>query len=138
MITIWIRRRLGNAKGTSTLEFIAVFPILLLVFLVGVELCRAWLTANIALNAVREGVRLAVVTPAANDPIATATNRILDVLTVTNIPVVSGPTVACDPSCTIDAQVNASVTVQFQTIFPIFLPQIGTYNIRQSASMRYE
>jgi len=121
------------------LEFIVVFPFLMLVFLVGVELSRAWLTANIAQNAVREGVRLAVVTPAANDPIAAATNRILDVLSVTAIPVVSGPTVTCNPSCVTDAFVNATVTVQFQTIFPLFLPaQMGTYNIQQSASMRYE
>ena len=134
-----MRRALWNARGTSTLEFIVVFPFLMLVFLVGVELSRAWLTANIAQNAVREGVRLAVVTPAANDPIAAATNRILDVLSVTAIPVVSGPTVTCNPSCVTDAFVNATVTVQFQTIFPLFLPaQMGTYNIQQSASMRYE
>jgi Flp pilus assembly protein TadG len=129
---------LGNAKGTSTLEFIAVFPILMLVFLVGVELCRVWLTANIALNAVREGVRRAVVTPAALDPISAGRDRILDVLSGMNIPVFSGPTVTCDPSCVTDAQVNASVTVQFQPAFPIFLPQILTYNIQLSASMNYE
>ena len=129
---------LGNAKGTSTLEFIAVFPALLFIMLVGVELSRLWLTVNIAQNAVREGVRMAVVTPAANNPITTGANRIIDVLSAINIPIVGVPTVACDPSCVVDALVKADVTVQFQPIFPIFLPQIVTYDIHQTAWMRYE
>jgi hypothetical protein len=133
-----LRHTLGNSKGTSTLEFIAVFPALLFIMLVGVELSRVWLTVNIAQNAVREGVRMAVVTPAANDPIATGTGRIIDVLSAVNIPIFSGPTVTCGPPCDNTASVNASVTVQLQPIFPIFLPQILTYNIQQNASMRYE
>ena len=133
-----LRHNLGSQKGTSTLEFIVVFPFLLLILLAGVELSRAWLTANLAQNAVREGVRLAVVTPVADDPVARGIARISDILTITSLTIVSGPTVACDPSCTTDAQVNASVTVEFRTIFPIFLPQIGAFNITQSATMRYE
>jgi hypothetical protein len=134
-----LRHTLGNSKGTSTLEFIAVFPALLFIMLVGVELSRVWLTVNIAQNAAREGVRMAVVTPAANDPIGTGRDRIIDVLSAINIPIVGVPTVACDPSpCVVDALVKADVTVQFQPIFPIFLPQILTYDIHQTAWMRYE
>src|SRR6266852_1583226 len=56
--------RLGNQRGTSTLEFIVVLPTLLLIFLGGLELSRAWLAVNIATNAAREGARVGVVTPA--------------------------------------------------------------------------
>jgi hypothetical protein len=33
--------------------------------------------------------------------------------------------------------VTASVTVQFEPLFPNFLP-IGLYSVRQTATMRYE
>ena len=56
--------RLGNQRGTSTLEFVVVLPTLLIIFLGGLELSRAWLSANIATNAAREGARVGVVTPA--------------------------------------------------------------------------
>jgi Flp pilus assembly protein TadG len=136
-----LRQGLASARGTSTLEFIAVFPFLLLILLVGVEFSRAWLTANVAQNAVREGVRIAVVTPAADDPVNTGRQKILDILTGPNFTIVSGPTVTCNPApcdVTSNSQVTADVTVEFRTIFPGFLPQIGTFNIRQSATMRYE
>jgi Flp pilus assembly protein TadG len=131
-----LRHKLGNAKGTSILEFLVVFPFLMFIFLVGIEFSRAWMTANIAQNAVREGARIAVVTKAADDPIAMGTAKISSLLPL-SMPPVSGPTVTCTPSCAPDAQVVASVTVQFQPLFPLFLP-IGTYNISQTATMRYE
>src|SRR5215468_5056875 len=53
--------RLGNQRGTSTLEFVVVLPTLLIIFLGGLELSRAWLTANIAAHAAREGARVGVV-----------------------------------------------------------------------------
>ena len=133
-----LRLRLLNAKGTSILEFLVVFPFLMFIFLVGIELARAWMTASEAQNAVREGARVAVVTPIANDPIMTGTNRINALLLISSLTPVAGPTVSCTPSCVPNAQVSASVTVQFQTLFPLFLPQIGTFNIRQTATMRYE
>jgi len=133
-----LRQRFGNTKGTSILEFLVVFPFIMFIFLVGIELSRAWMTANIAQNAVREGVRVAVVTPAANNPINTGQNKINNLLSISSMTIVSGPTVTCTPSCVQDAQVTGSVTVQFQTLFPLFLPQIGTYTIRQTSTMRYE
>jgi len=132
-----LRQILGNAKGTSILEFLVIFPFVMFIFLVGIELTRAWMTANIAQNAVREGARVAVVTPVANDPITTGTNRINNLLSISSMTIVSGPTVTCTPSCVQDAQVSATVTVQFQTLFPLFLP-IGPYDIRQTSTMRYE
>ena len=134
------RKRLGNAKGTSILEFLVVFPFVMFIFLVGIELSRAWMIANIAQNAVREGARIAVVTPVAtDDPIAKGTAKITSILDMSSmVPVPGGgPTVTCGPPCIPDALVVASVTVPFQTLFPVFLP-IPTYNIRQTATMRYE
>ena len=49
---------LKHQRGTSTLEFAVVLPTLLIIFLGGLELARAWLTVNIATNAVREGARV--------------------------------------------------------------------------------
>ena len=84
--------RLGNQRGTSTLEFVVVLPTLLIIFLGGLELSRAWLAANIATNAAREGARVGVVTPALgtdpNAPIfdnSAALARIDDILKAANL-----------------------------------------------------
>src|SRR5262249_43356655 len=63
---------LKHQRGTSTLEFAVVLPTLLIIFLGGLELARAWLTVNIATNAVREGARVA----AASNPTLTGTNPV--------------------------------------------------------------
>src|SRR5258706_13752997 len=63
-------RRLVNNRGTSTLEFVVVLPVLLFVLFSIVELSRAWLTLNLATAAAREGVRAGVV--AAPDSVSTA------------------------------------------------------------------
>lgn len=138
-----LRRTFGNARGISTLEFIAVFPILMVVFLVGVELCRAWFIANLTQNAVREGVRRAVVTAPPFDPIAAGVDRVNEVLgalSAANIPIVAGPTVTCAPTCEVNNMVTADVTVRFETAFFTFLSRLGLgpFFIRKSASMRYE
>ena len=133
--------RLGNQRGTSTLEFIVVLPTLLIIFLGGLELSRAWLTANIATNAAREGARVGVVTPALgtnpNSPIfdnSAAVTRINDILTAANLTAAS-VSVTCTPpatpppglsGCIPDSQVTASVTLDFVTIVPLFLPVLGT------------
>jgi Flp pilus assembly protein TadG len=141
-----MRQRLGTERGTSTLEFIVVLPFLLLIMLVGVELSRAWLTAHIASSAVREGARRGAVTPVSPDPpynmttwAQTATDRITDVLSAANLTALGAPTVGCTPTpCAPNSQVDASVTVRFQTVVPLFLPQIAQIDITQSATMRYE
>ena len=63
-------RKLVNSRGTSTLEFVVVLPVLLFVLFSIVELSRAWLTLNLATAAAREGVRAGVVAPA--DSVSTA------------------------------------------------------------------
>ncbi len=134
--------RLGNQRGTSTLEFIVVLPTLLIIFLGGLELSRAWLAANIATNAAREGARVGVVTPTLgsnpNAPIfddSAALARIDDILRAANLYPAASRGVTCTPpatpppglsGCIPDSQVTASVTLNFVTVVPLFLPVLGT------------
>ncbi len=136
---IW---RLGNQRGTSTLEFIVVLATLLIIFLGGLELSRAWLAVNIATNAAREGARVGVVTPALgsnpNAPIfddSAALARIDDILRAANLYPAASRGVTCTPpatpppglsGCIPDSQVTASVTLNFVTVVPLFLPVLGT------------
>ncbi len=138
---MWIWR-LGNQRGTSTLEFIVVLPTLLIIFLGGLELSRAWLAVNIATNAAREGARVGVVTPALgsnpNAPIfddSAALARIDDILRAANLYPAASRGVTCTPpatpppglsGCIPDSQVTASVTLNFVTVVPLFLPVLGT------------
>jgi len=48
--------------------------------------------------------------------------------------------VALQPGCpgAGDRQVVANVTVRFKTVFPLLLPILGTLDIPQSATMRWE
>jgi Flp pilus assembly protein TadG len=149
--------RLGNQRGTSTLEFIVVLPTLLIIFLAGLELSRAWFTANIATNAAREGARVGVVTPAlGTDPNApvfdnsAAVSRINDILAAANL-TADTVSVTCTPpasppagmsGCIPDSQVTASVTINFVTVAPLFLPVLGTTSsplvINETTIMRRE
>lgn len=132
--------RLRNQAGTSTLEFVVVLPTLLLILLAGVELSRAWLTVTLVTNAVREGVRTASVAPA-DSAIAEGTARVNQVLASGNLTPSDGPTVTCTPapcSTETDSRVEASVTVTFQTLVPLFIPVLASVPIEQTASMRFE
>ena len=138
---MWIWR-LGNQRGTSTLEFLVVLPTLLIIFLGGLELSRAWLAANIATSAAREGARVGVVTPALgtnpNAPIfddSAALARIDDILKAANLYPAASRAVTCAPpatpppglsGCIPDSKVTASVTLNFVTVVPLFLPVLGT------------
>ncbi len=134
--------RIENQRGTSTLEFIVVLPTLLIIFLGGLELSRAWLTANIATSAARDGARVGVVTPATgsnpNSPVfdnTAALARIDGILQAANLYPAASRTVTCTPpaspptgfsGCIPDSQVTATVTLNFVTVVPLFLPVLGT------------
>ncbi len=135
-------RRLGTQRGTSTLEFLVVLPALLLIFLGSLELSRAWLAANIAMNAARQGARVgAVSAPGAGStptntifdptPAITAINVVLTAanLTAANVSVTCTPAATPPPGftgCSPDSQIQASVTINFQTVVPLLLPILGT------------
>ncbi len=151
----WLRQQ----RGTSTLEFAVVLPTLLIIFLGGLELARAWLTVNITTNAVREGARVG----AASNPVLSGSNpvtyafdntlalsRVNQVLSSANLTPVT-VSVTCIPTasppagttgCTPDSQIQASATVNFVTVAPLFLPMLGSPSsplvLQETASMRRE
>jgi Flp pilus assembly protein TadG len=128
-------RKLFNSRGTSTLEFVVVLPVLLFVLFSIVELSRAWLTLNLATAAAREGVRAGVVAPA--DSVSSAGDAKIDsILGAGNWS--GGVTCPVNP-CVPDQVVSATVTVQFRTVVPLILPAMfDPLNITQTAAMRFE
>jgi Flp pilus assembly protein TadG len=140
-------RRPGNQRGTSTLEFIVVLPTLLLIFLASLELSRAWLTANIATNAVREAARVGVVTPPPNPSSPSFDNgpaltRMSEVLAAANLTAATSAVTCSSAACPPDSQIEASVTINFSTFVPLFLPMLGTpadpLVLQQTVRMRRE
>ena len=137
----WPRGRQRDQRGTSTLEFIVVLPLLLFVWFGIVELSRAWHTLNIATTAAREGARAGTVTPTAPDDVfdpSVAVARIDDILTAANLLTGATRTVTCATPCLTDSEVRADVSVTFGTAVPLILPMLQTLTIQQSAIMRYE
>jgi Flp pilus assembly protein TadG len=124
-------RRLSGQRGTSTLEFLVVLPTLLLIFLAALELSRAWLTSNIATNAAREAARVGAVTPPPDPTSPSFDNgpalaRIGEVLSAANLTATASSVTCSSAACPPDAQVEATVTINFQTVVPLFLPILGT------------
>ncbi|MDQ2967659.1 MAG: pilus assembly protein [Actinomycetota bacterium] len=60
-------RRLHDERGTATLEFALVVPVLLAILLTGIDFSRALLAYTTIGNATREGVRYAALHPGATD-----------------------------------------------------------------------
>jgi Flp pilus assembly protein TadG len=126
-------RPLRSQRGTSTLEFLVVLPALLIVLFAIVELSRAWLTLNLVTMAAREGARAGAVVPA-DQVTAAGTARIDEILT----PGTWTGTVTCAAPCEPDSEVQANVTVTFSTLVPLLQPMLGSFDIAQTATMRYE
>lgn len=125
-----------NCRGTSTLEFVVVLPMLMLILFAGVELSRAWMTLNVVVAAAREGARIGVVTDPFSD--APALARINAVLAGANLTSESA-SVTCAAPCGPDSPVTATVTVNFQTLFPLMLPMLpNPLPLTETAVMRYE
>ena len=141
--TMTLTRRLGNQRGTSTLEFLVVLPTLLLIFLASLELSRAWLTANVATNAVREAARVGVVTPPPDPNNPTFNNgpalaRLTEVLNAANLTAATMSVTCSSTACPPDSQVEASVTINFDTVVPLFLPMLDQLPLQQVVRMRRE
>ena len=134
-------RRRRKQRGAAIVE--TIFAVLLLLFVMFgiVELARMWFTQQLATAAVREAVRAgAVVDTAANVP-TIGLARMNAVLTAGGIAAgkIKTPSVALQPIAgSTDQQVVANVTVEFNTVFPLLLPNLNTIDIPQSAAMRWE
>ena len=125
-----------KCRGITTLEFVVVLPMLLLILLAGVEASRLLATFNIVVSAAREGARVGAVT----DPFsaAPALARMNAVLATANLTSTSA-SVTCASPCAPDSPVTATVTVNFQTLFPLFLPFMsGPIPLTENAVMRFE
>src|SRR5688572_20250173 len=138
--TVERARRLSAQQGAAIVE--TVFAVLFLLFIMFgiVELARLWFTQQLATAAVREAVRAAAVV-ADTSVSATGTARINAVLAAGGIDSakIISPTVGLAAIAgSTDQQVVASVTVQFNTVFPLLLPILGTINVPQTAAMRWE
>ena len=131
-----------NQRGVSTLEFIVVLPILLLVFLGTMELSRAWFTLTLVTNAAREGARVGSVTPpdaGGNFDPAPAETRIDTILTAANLLTGATRSVACSSApCGNGDQIQANVAVTFDTVIPGFLPMLVGIPIQSTTAIRYE
>jgi Flp pilus assembly protein TadG len=133
-------RSVGSQRGAAIVETIFATLFLLFIMFGMVELARAWFTQQLATAAVREAVRAGAV--AKNTDVTTnGTARIDAVLTAGGIPsskvLVKTVNLVAIPGST-DQQVVANVTVRFNTVFPLLLPNLGTIDIPQSAAMRWE
>jgi Flp pilus assembly protein TadG len=139
-MTMVRRRREGSQRGAAIVETIFALLFLLFVMFGIVELARLWFTHQLATAAVREAVRAAAVV--ANTSVSTTgVARINAVLAAGGIDSskIMSPTVGLAPIAgSTDQQVVASVTVQFNTVFPLLLPSLGTINVPQTAAMRWE
>ena len=113
-----------------------VLPTLLFVLFAIVELSRAWLTLNLATTAAREAARAGTVAPASQFPDPpTAVRRINDLLGAGTW---TGSVTCSTSPCAPDAEVRATVNVNFQTVVPVLLPMLSSLTIQQTARMRYE
>ena len=131
-----IRMLQAIPRGTSTLEFIVVLPSFLLVMFGAIELSRAWMTMNVVTQAAREGARVGSVSSPFDAGAALA--RIDQVLSGANLTAAS-KSVSCAAPCDPDSAVTATVTVNFQTLFPLLLPMMaGPWPLTNTATMRYE
>ncbi len=132
-------RKERGERGTSTLEFLVVLPVLLCILLLIMELSLAWLTVNIVTTASREAARVGSVTPTLGgdvfDPSA-AVQRIDDILG--GLSVGATRSVTCPTPCVTGSDVTANVQVIFSIDIPIFWRLVEDWNINKTTVMRYE
>ena len=133
-------RRHRKQRGAAIVETVFAMLFLLFVMFGIVELARLWFTQQLATAAVREAVRAGAV--ASNSSVSSiGVARINAVLAAGGIPPakIISPTVGLAPIAgSTDQQVVASVTVQFNTVFPLLIPSLNTINVPQTAAMRWE
>jgi hypothetical protein len=131
----------ASERGAAIVETIFATLFLLFIMFGMVELARAWFTQQLATAAVREAVRAGAVELDSTKVSDAGLARINAVLAAGGIPStkIISPTVGlADITGSSDKQVVANVTVRFNTVFPLLLPNLGTLDIPQSASMRWE
>jgi Flp pilus assembly protein TadG len=129
-------------RGTSTIEFLAVLPFFLIVMLLILEGSRAWMTLNLAETAAREAARAGAVGPNDATVQADGNARLVEVLTAGGLSCSGQCDVLCQPgTCVIDGTrytVEATVTVTFRTVVPLFLPPLSAVTLQRKATHLWE
>jgi Flp pilus assembly protein TadG len=139
-------RKLHDERGTATLEFALVVPLLLVILLTGIDFSRALLAYSTIGNATREGVRYATLHPgASNEDIMGAVQRYAGPLNPDLIELDVKYTERGTPSSGIPSRLPRTVTVQVTLKYPweatsaiaagFFTATSGSANLAASATM---
>jgi Flp pilus assembly protein TadG len=131
-----------DERGTSTLEFAVVLPLLLFIMLGTVEASRAWLTLHVATSAAREGARAGVVATTNATQTATDTARAMLGAVCSSDPTCS-VTAQCTTGgavgpCTTNSELSVTVRLTFTSVVPRLLPMLNNLALQERARMRYE
>lgn len=120
------RARLGEERGAELIEFVALFPLVLLFTLIVWQFALVGYTGIVAANAAREGARAAAVAESCYDGARSASQPWRD----------STRRIRCESGGTV---VRATVELQVpKTYFP-FLEWLPNYPwVSVTATMRYE
>jgi hypothetical protein len=138
---------MGNdkkAKGQTLVETAIILSLLLLVVLGIAEFSRAWFMKSSLKNAVRQGVRTAVVTPGiiGVGPLPCPQGNVVLNAVCTSPGVPAGTSVSLvdvnGAPATAGDEITVTATANFTTIVPKFLGSFIPTTLSASASMRYE
>ncbi len=155
------RRRRGNSRGQSLVEFSLVFPIIVLLIVGFVEIGRAVFAFNTIANAARQGARVAMVNQLADitecnemwpidDPyephwsfrgcaILAAKTLGIDTSNI-SISFVAPPdtTLSCSPVLHVGCIASVTVTYHFSVATPFVNMLIGPMTMSQTSQMPVE
>ncbi len=141
------RRHDGEPSGTSTASFIVMLPFLLMVMLASVEISRMIFSYHSAIQAASESARLGAVKNSAfytlDQIYAAMRSRGCDVLGASGVGCTSSTVVpTCTGACQVGtydgSQLCATVTINFSTIFPVFVPGLRSVPLSYTSCSRYE
>jgi Flp pilus assembly protein TadG len=132
-----LRYKVRGEKGQSILELALILPVMMMLIFGITEFGRAWMTMNVLTGAVREGARVASVTP------NLASNRqvVIDVVTGLLADANLEPAyVVIRPEPSMDNMVQVTAAVNFFFTPVLFVKHIFGTNIMmvRSASCYYE
>jgi Flp pilus assembly protein TadG len=138
-----VRQALRGQRGTSTVEFLAILPFFLIVMLLIMEGSRAWMTLNLAETAAREAARTGAIGPDDATVRAEGNARLLEVLAAGGLSCSGQCDVLCQPGTCVPLDgnrymVEATVTVTFRTVVPLFIPPLSAITLQRKATHLWE
>jgi len=132
-----LRHKARGTGGQSVLELALVLPILLMLVVGITEFGRAWMTVNVLTGAVREGARVASVTPDLAQNVDVVRSAVTTLLTDASLQP-NYVRIAPEPSMQNVVRVESAVDFAFIPV-PFVQLVFGTgYTFVRSASCYYE